>query len=429
MSCTINPNFELLNKLQEEKEWDLLSQDIHNTFKLQFDRENVPKMFTFNAKNLDYLESLLIIQADSQIFNENLLIETLKAIRNSLTNSESQKYLSNEKFLSVVRALFNKIEQKDPDNLCFKILLQLLINLVVQNPDGCKHVFQEFSDLSDLLLKDICIYEVSALLYNISIYVELNCFNTPVINNIFNLYGKENKNEYLLFLIEKLLSYDYFWDFYENLEVSNRILCLHIIREQQISKNKIICIKKGLDVITKLFINSSEIIFNTTSQTNDERAFEISLMLQILSHITAVVLINIHRLGKTFNNCFTQIQKQSDVNSEDSSHPAFGFKGDLVRLIGNMNWKCKKMQDLTREAEIIPVILECCNIDARNPFIMQWSIFAIRNICENNVENQKIIGGLSKIGTVSNDVLKKSGITLHADGSNQVNIVNLEDIK
>ncbi|XP_049817061.1 uncharacterized protein LOC109596992 isoform X3 [Aethina tumida] len=219
MSCTINPNFELLNKLQEEKEWDLLSQDIHNTFKLQFDRENVPKMFTFNAKNLDYLESLLIIQADSQIFNENLLIETLKAIRNSLTNSESQKYLSNEKFLSVVRALFNKIEQKDPDNLCFKILLQLLINLVVQNPDGCKHVFQEFSDLSDLLLKDICIYEVSALLYNISIYVELNCFNTPVINNIFNLYGKENKNEYLLFLIEKLLSYDYFWDFYENLEI------------------------------------------------------------------------------------------------------------------------------------------------------------------------------------------------------------------
>lgn len=60
---------------------------------------------------------------------------------------------------------------------------------------------------------------------------------------------------------------------------------------------------------------------------------------------------------------------------------------------------------------------------------MQWSIFAIRNICENNVENQKIIGGLSKIGTVSNDVLKKSGITLHADGNNQVNIVNLEDIK
>lgn len=43
MSCTINPNFELLNKLQEEKEWDLLSQDIHNTFKLQFDRENVAK--------------------------------------------------------------------------------------------------------------------------------------------------------------------------------------------------------------------------------------------------------------------------------------------------------------------------------------------------------------------------------------------------
>ncbi|KAJ3648841.1 hypothetical protein Zmor_020613 [Zophobas morio] len=113
-----------------------------------------------------------------------------------------------------------------------------------------------------------------------------------------------------------------------------------------------------------------------------------------------------------------------------SKHPAFGFKADLIRIIGNLCWKNRTMQDLVREAELIPVVLECCNMDARNPFIMQWSILAVRNLCENNLENQKIIAGLHQEGTVSSTVLEEMGLTLHSSGDeNGVKIVPLDALR
>lgn len=40
--------------------------------------------------------------------------------------------------------------------------------------------------------------------------------------------------------------------------------------------------------------------------------------------------------------------------------------------------------------------------------IKEWSILAIRNLCENNAENQQIIRQLTKIGDADNsDILKE----------------------
>jgi ataxin-10 len=44
-----------------------------------------------------------------------------------------------------------------------------------------------------------------------------------------------------------------------------------------------------------------------------------------------------------------------------------------------------------KEMDGIPLILDSCNIDANNPYIMQWSIFALRNALENNCLNQELI--------------------------------------
>lgn len=37
----------------------------------------------------------------------------------------------------------------------------------------------------------------------------------------------------------------------------------------------------------------------------------------------------------------------------------------------------------------------------------EWSILAIKNLLENNVENQKLIHNLSSRGQVKNDILKE----------------------
>lgn len=43
---------------------------------------------------------------------------------------------------------------------------------------------------------------------------------------------------------------------------------------------------------------------------------------------------------------------------------------------------------------------------------MQWIILAIRNLCEENLENQEVIRNSTKIGVMDNTILKEMGLTL-----------------
>lgn len=56
---------------------------------------------------------------------------------------------------------------------------------------------------------------------------------------------------------------------------------------------------------------------------------------------------------------------------------------------------------------------------------MQWVILAVRNLCENNIENQGVIAGMHQQGTVSSSVLQELGLTVHSDGDNSIKIVPL----
>ncbi|XP_063832017.1 ataxin-10 [Ostrinia nubilalis] len=107
-------------------------------------------------------------------------------------------------------------------------------------------------------------------------------------------------------------------------------------------------------------------------------------------------------------------------------HVAFGFKAALVRTLANLCWKNQENKKQMRELEVIPVLMDCCNIDARNPLIMQWVIFAVRNLCENCPENQEIISKMTLQGPVDNEVLQEMGLTLHTDSQgNSIKVVPL----
>jgi hypothetical protein len=67
-----------------------------------------------------------------------------------------------------------------------------------------------------------------------------------------------------------------------------------------------------------------------------------------------------------------------------------GLKRDLVRVIANMCFHDRASQDAVRELGAIPLVLSCSCIDENNPYSREWSIVAIRNLCENNLENQKV---------------------------------------
>jgi ataxin-10 len=48
------------------------------------------------------------------------------------------------------------------------------------------------------------------------------------------------------------------------------------------------------------------------------------------------------------------------------------------------------------------IILNGCNIDKHNPFLREWSILALRNLTEENEENQKFISELVPEGVPTN---------------------------
>ena len=57
--------------------------------------------------------------------------------------------------------------------------------------------------------------------------------------------------------------------------------------------------------------------------------------------------------------------------------------------------------------------------------IIQWVVLAIRNLCENNLENQAVIGSMTRKGVVDSSVLLEMGLTLHADDHSKIVAVPL----
>jgi ataxin-10 len=55
--------------------------------------------------------------------------------------------------------------------------------------------------------------------------------------------------------------------------------------------------------------------------------------------------------------------------------------------------------------------------------IVQWVVLAIRNLCENNLENQAVIASMTRKGTVDSSVLREMGLTLHANDESKIIIV------
>ena len=114
-------------------------------------------------------------------------------------------------------------------------------------------------------------------------------------------------------------------------------------------------------------------------------------------------------MGKSGSNYFTKID---DHFGAVEPHPALNFKCNLVRLLGNLCYQNLGAQDRARELEAIAPLLECCNLDARNPFIQQWSVLAIRNLCEKNPLNQDVISSMTRRGVVQPTVLENLGLQI-----------------
>ncbi|XP_011646349.1 ataxin-10 [Pogonomyrmex barbatus] len=282
-------------------------------------------------------------------------------------------------------------------------------------------------------------------------------------NDEKNLYlqlikpAKENftsAKDALLFLLQRR---NIFENIYSSIAISEKLELLEIIYNEvwtswQSDLNTVLT-EDQAEFLTLTFCKKSDLILKTVdTYVNSIDPTEVILILNILGLITTqykisknarsllinckYLLMSLHMMGKEADNYFTPITNLSkvapsakrttvDIETNDietskaiddlQEHPAYGFKAGLIQVIANIVHKNKICQDLFREIDGIPLLLDCCNIDARNPLILQWTILALRNLCEGNPENQEIIRNCEKKGVPDNPALQEMGLTLHED--------------
>ncbi|CAL8406422.1 unnamed protein product [Arctogadus glacialis] len=129
-----------------------------------------------------------------------------------------------------------------------------------------------------------------------------------------------------------------------------------------------------------------------------------------LLQATVALLQEVHALGKASKNVFSSSQNFSSSGGGDPSSPSVSFKAHLIRLIGNLCHRHPFNQNQVRELDGIPLILDNCSIDSNNPFISQWAIFAIRNILEQNQENQALVAAMDRRGNADYSALSELGL-------------------
>lgn len=213
------------------------------------------------------------------------------------------------------------------------------------------------------------------------------------------------------------------------------IMIAKVMAEEPLARDEVPLFLSHAQLFASTFVDQCKIVLKLTSEqhADDEEALVIIRLLDVLCEMTAnsdllgylqvypallergvdlLRLVHVSGLDSTsvFSAC-GYIKAEGNV-----SNVAEGFKSHLIRLIGNMCYKNKENQDKVNELDGIPLILDSCRPDDRNPFLTQWVVYAIRNLTEDNSQNQDLIAKMEEQGLADTSLLKKVGFEVEKRG-------------
>lgn len=358
-----------------------------------------------------------------------------------------EQIVSDEDILSSTQKILNDLihinNHSSESELCLVVAFQFVANLLVNNHEIQCSVWKTCQELlqHSLTYNNVKIQSCAAMIiYNIFLgHPELISFDQNLHENIISLTTNNETSEFPLYILQLLISNTQFiHEVYDNLKPELKLIIIDVIHDL-VKNDGHKCLKVDItDFFVKKFVSYSDNILNILEKLESPyEAHEAVKILDFLASISScndsnlqnqncliinsvALLKSVHCLSKQPDNNFSMIQKLSELNEIEKNetvqeHPYFGFKSSLIRLIGNLCFKNKENQDKIRELGGIPVLLDCCNIDGRNPFIIQWTILTIRNLCENNWENQKIIAAMPSTHKMDTEKLERMGILLNKE--------------
>lgn len=301
----------------------------------------------------------------------NVLKEIYRSLRNSVAfNSKVQHVIGEEiKIIEntqeILEALSNISSTEAVD--CIGMILQFLSNAVAKNLNNATQIWEKCkTTLLKLYQVPDYSYHVAALLYNI-LYLKKTYI--PYCSSIYEAVMEAcctlTTNEYDIFLLELFVQDKEFFSLYNTFKPQHRIVILSVLMETDTMGINTFLDSEIIPMISTHFKRTSDNILKTVSTYVDQiEPEEVVLLLEILTKMSANYLMhlqcdtgllincafllrNIHALGKEYENNFTPIAKLSDaaLDNQINKDPSFGFKANLIRLIGNLCWKHRQNQD------------------------------------------------------------------------------------
>ncbi|XP_051696539.1 ataxin-10 isoform X3 [Oryctolagus cuniculus] len=265
--------------------------------------------------------------------------------------------------------------------------------------------------------------------------------NLNIAINVIEAHQKQPESEWPLLIITDhfLKSPELVQAMYAKLSNQERVTLLDLVvaklvGDEPLTADDLSAFLRHAELMAGSFVDQCGTVLKLTSEQHPEDAEVLATvrLLDVLCEMTANtellgylqvfpgllervidLLRLIHVAGKDTINIFSTCDciKEGDVSSV-----AEGFKSHLIRLIGNLCYKNKDNQDKVNELDGIPLILDSCRIDDNNPFLTQWVVYAIRNLTEDNAQNQDVIAKMEDQGLADTSLLKKMGFEVEKRG-------------
>ncbi|PNI48475.1 ATXN10 isoform 1 [Pan troglodytes] len=429
-------------------------------FKEQRNRETAPR--TIFQRVLDILKKSshaveLACRDPSQVENLasslQLITECFRCLRNACIEcSVNQNSIRNLDTIGVavdLILLFRELRVEQESLLtAFRCGLQFLGNIASRNEDSQSivwvHAFPELF-LSCLNHPDKKIVAYSSMILFTSLNHERMKEleeNLNIAIDVIDAYQKHPESEWPFLIITDLFlkSPELVQAMFPKLNNQERVTLLDLMiakitSDEPLTKDDIPVFLRHAELIASTFVDQCKTVLKLASEEppDDEEALATIRLLDVLCEMTANtellgylqvfpgllervidLLRVIHVAGKETTNIFSNcgcVRAEGDI-----SNVADGFKSHLIRLIGNLCYKNKDNQDKVNELDGIPLILDNCNISDSNPFLTQWVIYAIRNLTEDNSQNQDLIAKMEEQGLADASLLKKVGFEVEKKG-------------
>ncbi|XP_032738669.1 ataxin-10 [Lontra canadensis] len=429
-------------------------------FKEQRNRETAPR--TIFQRVLDILKKSshaveLACRDPSQVehlaSSLQLITECFRCLRNACiecpVNQNAIRNLDTVGVAVDLIFLFRELRVEQESLLtAFRCGLQFLGNIASRNEDSQSivwvHAFPELF-LSCLNHPDKKIVAYSSMI----LFTSLNSErmkeleeNLNIAIDVIEAHQKQPESEWPFLIITDhfLKSPELVKAMYAKMSNQERVTLLDLIiaklvGDEPLTKDDIPVFLSHAELIASTFVDRCEMVPKLTSEqhADDEEALATIRLLDVLCEMTANTdllsylqvfpgllerVIDLLRLIHVAGNDTASIFNSSGcIRAEgDISSVGEGFKSHLIRLIGNLCYKNKDNQDKVSELDGIPLILDSCSIDDSNPFLTQWVVYAIRNLTEDNSQNQDLIAKMEEQGLADASLLKKMGFEVEKKG-------------